>query len=275
MEVVDVEDAFDRGHGFADFCEFERAGGAFEEDMEGFADDADRRPEDHGGDDEGEGGVDPREVGEEDGGAAEDDGCGGQGIAEHVEEDGADVDVAGEAPEKGGDGAVHQHTGGGDEHHEARLDGDGRGEAVEGGDGDPEGEHDQGEGVDKGGEDAGALVAEGFLVGGGAGLEVDGDEGEDDGEEVGEVVAGLGDEGERVGAEAEDKGGDDVEGGRGHGDFEDALHAAVWTGNHVHGLSLCPSGMGVQYGWAEWRRGYLGAVKQGFTGVDGFRSEID
>ena len=33
---------------------------------------------------------------------------------------------------------------------------------------DPGGEDDEGEGVDEGGEDAGALVAEGLLVGGGA-----------------------------------------------------------------------------------------------------------
>ena len=136
------------------------------------------------GDDEGEDGVDPGHAGEEDGCATDDDGGGGERVAEHVEEDAADVDVAGEAPEQRGDGAVHEDAGGGDVHHELGLDGDRGGEAVDGVDGDPGGEDDEGDGVDEGGEDSGALVAEGFLVGGGTGLEVDGDEGEEDGEEV-------------------------------------------------------------------------------------------
>ncbi len=50
-------------------------------------------------------------AGEEDGCATGDDGGGGEGVAEHVEEDAADVDVAGELPEEGGDGAVHEDAG--------------------------------------------------------------------------------------------------------------------------------------------------------------------
>ena len=94
-----------------------------------------------------------------------------------MEEDAADVDVAGEAPEERCDGAVHQNACGGDDHHDARLDGDWRAEAVEGFEGDPGGEDDEGGCVDEGGEDSRALVAEGLLLGGGTGLEVDGDEG--------------------------------------------------------------------------------------------------
>jgi len=130
-------------------------------------------------------------VSDEDAEAAEDDGGGGEGVAEHVQEDAADVDVAGELPEECGDEAVHDDAGGGDRHHEVRLDGDGSGEAVDGFDGDPDGEHHERERVDEAGEDAGTLVAEGALVGGGARLEVDGDEAEGQGEEVGDVVAGF------------------------------------------------------------------------------------
>ena len=54
-------------------------------------------------------------------------------------------------------------------HHQARLDGDGVGETVDGGVGDPAGEVDQGECVEEGREDSGALVAKGFFLGGGAG----------------------------------------------------------------------------------------------------------
>ena len=195
VEVVDVDDAGDGLHRLADGGELEVARGAFEEDVEGFADDADGGVDDHAGDDEGEDRVSPHDYiavwNEEDGGAAYDDGGGGEGVAEHVEEDAADIDVAGEAPEEGGDGAVHEDSGEGDEHHEARLDGDRVIEALDSGEGDPGGEDDEGGGVDEGGEDAGALVAEGLFFRGGTGLEVDGDEREQDGEEVGDVVTGL------------------------------------------------------------------------------------
>ena len=241
MEVVNVDDAFDLLHGLADVGEVQAAGGAFEEDVEGFADDAEGAVKDHGGDEQGEERVDPLLVRHENTEAAEDDGGGGEGVAEHVEEDAADVDVAGELPEESGDGAVHDDAGGGDHHHEARLDGDGLGEAVDGGDGDPAGEDHEGEGVDEGGEDAGALVAEGVAVRGGAGLEVDGDEAEGEGEEVRDVVAGLGDEREGVGAEAEEEGRDDVEQREHERELEDALHVGVRGGRSgvdVHFISV-------------------------------------
>ena len=120
---------------------------------------------------------------------------------------------------------------------------------MDGGEGDPGGEDDEGEGVDEGCEDSGALVAEGFLGGGGAGLEVDGYKGEQDGEEVGDVVAGLGDEGQGVGSEAEDEGRDDVGRGERHGDLEDVLHLAVWGGDHVHIFDFRPTGFGKS--WAD------------------------
>jgi hypothetical protein len=209
-------------------------GGAFEEDVEGLADDSGGAPEDHSGDDEGEEGIDPGEAGEEDGRAASDDGGGGEGVAEHVEEDAADVDVAGELPEQAGDAAVHEDAGGGDDHHQPGLDGTGAAEAVESGDGDPTGEDDEREGVDEGGEDTGALVAEGLLFGGGAALEVDGNEGEHDGEHVRDVVAGLGDEGEGVGADSEVEGRDDVAESGGKRELQHLLHLVRGCGDHVH-----------------------------------------
>ena len=207
---MDVEDAGDGLHGVANRSQFQIARRALQEDVERLADDADGAPEDHGGDDYGEDGIDPGHAGEEDGCAADDDCGGGERVAEHVEVDAADVDVAGEAPEQGGYGAVHQDAGGGDVHHQPGLDGYGDGEAVDGFEGDPGGEDDEGDGVDESSEDTCALIAEGFLLGGGTRLEVDGYEGENDGEEVAEVVACLGYQREGVGAEAKDKGRDDV-----------------------------------------------------------------
>lgn len=238
MKVVDVEDAGDGLHGVADGGELHVARCALEEDVEALADDADGAPEDHGGDEDGQQRVDPRHAGEQDGCATDDDGGGGEGVAEHVEEDAADVDVAGEAPEESGDGAVHQDAGGCDVHHKLRPDGDGNCDTVDGFDGDPGREDDEGGGVDEGREDTCALVAEGLLLCGGTRLEVDGNEREDDGEEVAEVVAGLGDEGQGVGAEAKDEGGDDVGEGQRHGELQNALHLAVRRGDHVHDLSV-------------------------------------
>ena len=91
------------------------------------------------------------------------------------------------------------------------LDGDRGGETVDGGYGDRAGEDNQGERVDEGGKDTGALVAEGLVGGGGTGLQVDGDEAEAECEEVGEIVAGFRQQRERMRAEAEPGGREDVE----------------------------------------------------------------
>jgi len=226
VEVVDVEDALDLFHAGAYCRQGDAAGRAFKEDVEGFADDADAGPEDEGGDEQREDGVDPVLAGEEDARAAGDDGSGGERVPGHVDEGRAHVDVAGHAPEQGGDDAVHEDAGGGYGHHEPGLDGDGAGEAMDGFGGDPEGNDDEGARVDEGGEDAGALVAEGFGLAGGAGLEVDGDEAEQEGEEVRNVVAGLREEREGVGAQAGDEGDQHV-GERGHKrEAEDGLGSA-------------------------------------------------
>ena len=122
MQVVDVLDALDGSEGGTNLDEGDAAGRAFEEDVEGLAHDGDRRPEDERGDGERERGIDPGASGEENDEATDDDRGGGQRIAEHVDEDAADVDVVADAPEHGGDEAIHEHTGGGHEHHDARLD---------------------------------------------------------------------------------------------------------------------------------------------------------
>ena len=83
-------------------------------------------------------------AGEEDSGASGDDGRGGEGVAGHMDECRPQVDVAGHAPEQGGDDAVHDHAGGGHVHHQPGLNGDWRIEAVDGFDPDPEGDEDEG-----------------------------------------------------------------------------------------------------------------------------------
>src|SRR6185312_10363431 len=244
MKVVNIDDAGNLFHGSANVREVEIAGRAFEEDVQGLADDADGTPEDHRGDDEREQRIDPLQAGEQNAKAAEDDGGGGERVAKHVQEDAADVDVAGKLPEQGGDGAVHQHTGSGDVHHQTRLDDDRVGETMDGGDGDPAGEDDESQCVDEGGQHTGALIAERFVGGGGAGLQVDGDKAEAEGEEVGEVVAGFGEQRKRVGAETEPRRREDIEQRQAEGKFEDALDAGLRRVGfrvdvHISSVSVC------------------------------------
>ena len=135
-----IHNAFHLAHGGADFGEVNAARSAFEKDVEGFADDRPGAPEDHSRDNQREQRVDPVLMREQDGEAADDDGGGGKRVAEHVQEHAADVDVAGELPEQRGDETIHQDAGSGDRHHQLGLDCDGDGEAVDGGNGDPDGE---------------------------------------------------------------------------------------------------------------------------------------
>ena len=138
----------------------------------------------------------------------------------------AQVHVAGHAPEQRGDHAVHQHAGGGHDHHQPGLHGDWRAEAMDGFNADPERDDDERGGIDEGGQHAGALVAEGPGVVGGARLEVDGGKAEQEGEKIGDVVAGLREQRERVGAQAGNEGDHDV-GQRGH--QREAQHG-LWSG---------------------------------------------
>ena len=121
---------------------------------------------------------------------------------------------------------------------------------------DPERDQNERGGVDEGGKHTGALVAEGFGVVCGAGLEVDGGKAEQEGEKVGGVVAGFGKKGERVGAQAGDEGDSDV-GQRGdQGEAEHglcairALAGARGSGRRVdmHKASLTGAGYACRRG---------------------------
>ena len=119
---------------------------------------------------------------------------------------------------------------------------------MDGFDCDPEGDDDERGGVDEGGKHAGALIAEGFGVAGGAGLEVDGGKAEQEGEEVRGVVAGFREQSEGVGAQAGYEGNRDV-GERGdQRKAENRLGSACagWgrRGVNMHESSIPGVGMG-------------------------------
>ncbi len=133
----------------------------------------DAGPEDERGNDERENGIDPVLAGKQNAGASGDDGGRGKRVAGHVDKGRAQVNVAGHSPEQAGDDAVHEHAGGGNNHHQARLHGDGVREPVNGFSADPERNENERGRIDEGGQNAGALVAEGPGVVCRAGLEVD------------------------------------------------------------------------------------------------------
>ena len=206
MQVMNVDNALDFFHASANGGQRDAARRAFEQDVESFADDADTRPEDERGDDERKDGIDPVLAGEKDPSAAGYNGSGGERVAGHMDKGRAHVHVAGHAPEQRGNHAVHQDAGGGHDHHQPGLHGNGGREAMDGLDGDPERDNDERGCVDESGQNAGALVAKGFGVAGGARLEVDGGKAEQQGEKVGNVMPSLLEQRQRVGAQTGHKG---------------------------------------------------------------------
>jgi len=202
--------------------------------------------EDERGDGEGKGGVDPGSAGEQDGEATDDDRSSRQGVPEHVDEDAADVDIVAHAPEHGRDQAVHEDAGGGDKHHDAGLYRGRLRKAMNRLDGDPTRNEDQRERVEECRENAGTLVAEGFFVGGGTGLEPDGDEGEHDGERVGGVMSGFRDQGEGVGSQAGKQREHHIRNGGDKGEAQHFLHGCSVRAVNMHTGSVYP----------VWQRGY-------------------
>ena len=195
-----------------------------------------------------------RPVKQDAGASGDDRGC-RKGVAGHVEEGAAHVDVAGHSPEKRGDYAIHHHAGGGHNHHQFRLDGDWSAEAVDGFDGDPDGDDDERGGIDEGGQYAGALVAEGLGVGGRAGLKIDCNKTEQERQEIGDVVARFREQGKRVGAQSGDKGDDHV---RQRGDEREAQNGLCpgCTGGRRRGVDMHSESVnGVGYGAPTVARG--------------------
>ena len=128
---------------------------------------------------------------------------GAEEVARHVQDGGAEVEVAavaaGEDPEAED---VDHEAGGGDGEHDAAGDRLRVVEAMEGLEDDPDGDQEEREAVDEGGEDGEAVEAVGAPGVGGAAGEAEGEPGQREGGDVGEHVAGVGEKGERAGEEA-------------------------------------------------------------------------
>ena len=138
---------------------------------------------------------------------------------------GADVDGA-RASEDAQRDEVRCEAGGGDGEQPQALDVGGVAEAPDRSPADERGDEQQREGVERGGEDLGAVEAEGSAHGVGSRCHADREQREGERPDVGEDVPGVGEQGERVGREPAG----DLEGGRGEGDGERDAEAARVAG---------------------------------------------
>ena len=120
-----------------------------------------------------------------------------------MEEGAADVDVfVPGAVQTEHDAAVHHHGADGHEKHGVLIHRGGMQQAHPAFVEDPEREADEREGVQKRGENAGAVISEGARFVGWFALQVDGEPGEQQRQSVGGVMPGVGDQRKTVGPDA-------------------------------------------------------------------------
>jgi len=266
VQVVHIDHALDGFHAGANFSDGAIARRAFEQDVERFAHDADAGPENEGGDEQGERGIDPVLPGEENAESAGDDGSGGERVAGHVNEGRAHIHVAGHPPQQRRNYAIHDDAGGSDDHHQARLDDDGCGKAMDGFDADPQRDDDERGCIDESGEHAGALIAEGLGVVRGAGLKVDRDKTQQKGEKVGYVVPGLREQRQGVGAQSGNKGNHHIgqRGYKGDAQHDGSPVCARPRGRRVdmHELSVTGDGYTGQFSRPTLRRRNVAPIEE-------------
>ncbi len=99
-------------------------------------------------------------------------------------------------------------------------------------------DHNQRERIDKPRQHARALIAKGLLVRRWTRLKIHSHKGKQQRQRVGNVVSGLGDERQRMGAQSCDKGEDHVNKRRRQRKAQDTLHFARWRDVYVHISSL-------------------------------------
>ncbi len=215
VEVVDVEDAVDRGQGRPDGPGVDVGRGALHEDVDGVADEPGRAPEDEQADGGADDGVPDEGAGQADEQGRQEDADAPQGVADDVEEGAADVDVPLAAPEeRRSDGDVGQQAEAGHCEHQAPLHGLRGPDPQEGLVADRDRDDPESGAVDEGGEDLEAAPAEGVPGRRRPGREPEGEQGQAQRGGVGEHVARVGEQGQAMAQKAagdlddEDGGGD-------------------------------------------------------------------
>jgi hypothetical protein len=216
---VDVMNFLHSGNaqdGTRHFFQVNALGEAFEQNIAGFAEQAVGGIEDQGGDEYTDGWIEPLRAGHMDGHGSHQNSDVGKRVAQIVQEQAAEIDVAAAANQGQGDAAVDGQGQERDPYHPAFVNGDRMAEALEGLIEKSEGHQDQEDGIGERGQNAGALVAVGtFMIGGTRGP-IQREPRDKHRGNVRKIVQGVADQGNGVADVAAQDFGDDQHEGGGH-----------------------------------------------------------
>jgi len=202
VKIVHVEDTFDSGHRLGDVGEFDAARQSFEQDIERFANDVPGRVDDERSEGDGESRVEIAPAGITNSNRAGDDSDGADGIAHHVNERGADIDVAFlTSVQRQHNGAVQNESRSCDPHHRPVVYGLRVNDPADGLPENEQRDEDQGGGVQECCDNARTLIAVGFDLIGWFTLQVKTDGSEEQSERVGKVVSRVREQRETLGLE--------------------------------------------------------------------------
>jgi len=191
VNVVNFVDAVDGEHSARYIFHAAVLRSTFQEHVRGFAQDADAGPQHQDADGETQERVNPAQTGGADHQRADDNGDVGEGVAEIVYQNAAQVQVAASAHQSESDSTVYGQRGERRPDHPAFDDDDGRAKTFKGFVAEPQGKKHEDDGVGEGGESSGAMIAVGFFGVGGTLGPAHGEIGNADGGNVGEIVDGV------------------------------------------------------------------------------------
>ena len=193
MQVMDISHVVERVDAVSDLVDVEAFRHSVGTHAEAFGEEIPGGNEDDDGYDEANDGVDEVPAGEVDDDAADDDADADEGVGKHVEEGAAGVDVVLLLTAEGPSGeSVDEDADGGGPDDERAVDGRGMDDFLDAFDDDGAYGNEEDDGVEERDEDGGFAVAIGEAFGGHRGGEFEGYHGQQEREDVAEVVAGVG-----------------------------------------------------------------------------------
>lgn len=238
MQVMHIADPIDLLHRAAHLGQLHPFGRAFQEDVQGLADNVQGRPEDQRGNQQRQRRIDPQAARELDDGAAHNDRRSGKRISQHVQEGPAHVQVAADPGQHPRQHAVDCDANGGHRHHGPRPYGDRMQQAAHGRNGDPHGDDNQRQRVDKGRQHLGPVVAISLCFAGRPRLQMDGQERKQQRQKVRGVVSRLGEQRQTVHAQTGDQRQQHIRKRERQRQPQHALHPARSGHVEMHAFSL-------------------------------------
>lgn len=217
MNIVDLLDAFDSEDGAGHLFDAQLRRTAFEKNVRGLTKNAEAGPEDQQADGEAEKRVDPLRAGQANEDRAANDGDIREGVAEIVNQDAAEIEVAAATDKSERDSAVDSQRGDGGPDHPAFDHFDRRAKTHDGFVAEPERKQDEDESIGEGSESAGAVIAVRFFAVGRALSPAHGQIRNPERGNIGKIMDGVVQQGDAVAENAADDFRDDQAERRGHG----------------------------------------------------------